>query len=120
MGTTQTLNRITVHEIGDVTVVKFKNSIIIDESLIQEINSELFALVDTEKRFSIVVSFCNVELASNTVLGVLINLKKKLETHSGQLTLCDISPEVYEVFTMLKLDQLFDIKRTEPEAIAAF
>jgi anti-sigma B factor antagonist len=36
------------------------------------------------------------------------------------LKLCCIRPEIYEVFSITKLDQQFDIKETQEDALAAF
>ena len=41
-----TLNRIDVSDVGDVSVVQFRDRKILDESNIQEMGQELFELVD--------------------------------------------------------------------------
>ena len=112
--------RLRVSEIGDVTVVRFTDQRIIDESVIQELGSELFALVEKENRSAVLLSFENVDFLSSAALGKLITLDKKVKAHEGRLKLTSIRPEIYEVFTITKLDQLFDIKGSEAEALASF
>ena len=36
------------------------------------------------------------------------------------MKLCNIRPEIYEVFAITKLNKLFDIKDDEADALAAF
>ena len=112
--------RLRISEIGDVTVVRFTDQRIIDEAVIQELGSELFSLVEKENRSAILLSFENVDFLSSAALGKLITLDKKVKAHEGRLKLTSIRPEIYEVFTITKLDQLFDIKGSEAEALASF
>jgi len=36
------------------------------------------------------------------------------------MRLCNLKPEIYEVFAITRLNQLFDIKNTEQDALAGF
>lgn len=112
--------RLKLSEIGEVTVVRFVDKRIIDEAVIQELGSELYALVEKDKRESVLLSFESVEFLSSAALGKLITLEKKVKAQGGKLKLTSIRPEIYEVFTITKLDQLFDIKENEASALAAF
>ena len=112
--------RLKLSEIGDVTVVRFTDRRIIDEAVIQELGAELVALVERDKRESLLLSFENVEFLSSAALGKLITLDKRVKAQGGKLKLTSIRPEIYEVFTITKLDQLFEIKESEAAALAAF
>ena len=52
--------RIKVNDSGQVTVVTFNDSKIIDEAEIQEFGQELYDLVEREKRSKIVLNFGHV------------------------------------------------------------
>ena len=45
---------------------------------------------------------------------------KKTKNIQGEMKLSNIRPEIYEVFTITKLDRLFDIRDDEADALAAF
>ena len=90
-------NRIDVSDVGEVSVVQFKDRKILDESNIQEMGRELFELIE-QKRAKILLNFMNVEFLSSAALGKLITLDKKLKAAKGQLKLSNIRPEIYEVF----------------------
>ena len=43
-----------------------------------------------------------------------------MKAHGGMLKLSNIRPEIFEVFTITRLNRLFDIKDDEADALAAF
>ena len=112
--------RIEVAQMGEVTVVRFVDKKILDEANIQELGTELFKLVEQEKRKSLLLNFSSVEFLSSAALGKLITLDKKVKANGGRLKLSNIRPEIYEVFAITKLNKLFDIKDDEADALAAF
>ena len=112
-------NRIDVADVGEVSVVQFKDRKILDESNIQEMGRELFELVE-QKRTKVLLNFVNVEFLSSAALGKLITLDKKLKATKGQLKLSNIRPEIYEVFAITRLNKLFDIHDDEADALATF
>ncbi len=112
--------RVAVQERGEVTIVRFVDRKILDESNIQEMGQELFALVEEENRKNLLLDFTNVEFLSSAALGKLITLDKKVKLHGGRLKLSGIRPQIYEVFAITKLNKLFDIKDDEADALAAF
>ncbi|MDY0168656.1 MAG: STAS domain-containing protein [Thermoguttaceae bacterium] len=111
---------IEVNEVGDVTVVRFRDRKLIEDIRIQELGQELFGLVDAEGQDKLLLNFSQVEFLSSSALGKLITLDKKMKTNGGAMKLSNIRPEIFEVFTITKLDRLFDIRDDEADALAAF
>ena len=105
---------------GEVTMVRFLDRKIIDAANIQELGDELFALIEKEQRKNLLLNFANVEFLSSAALNKLIILDKKSKANAGKMKLCNLKPEIYEVFAITRLNQLFDIKNTESEALAGF
>jgi len=112
--------RLDVSEVGDVTVVRFRDPKIIEDINIQELGQEMFRLVEEDHREKLVLNFSSVNFLSSAALGKLITLDKKVKNHGGVLKLSNIRPEIYEVFAITKLNRLFDIKDDEADALAAF
>ena len=112
--------RLEAHEVGDVTVVRFRDQKILDDLNIQQLGQELARLVEVENRHKLLLNFSTVAFLSSAALGKLITLDKKVKAHKGVLKLCCIQPEIYEVFAITKLNRLFDIKEDEADALAAF
>jgi len=109
--------RLDIEEVNDVTVAKFVDKKILDEGNIQIIGNQLFGMVDTDGRKKIVLDFINVEYLSSAALGKLITLDKKVTAAKGKLRLCNIRPDIYEVFAITRLNKLFDIKENQETAL---
>ena len=103
-----------------VTVVHFTDTKIIDQRNINLIAAELMELVEKGGAKKMLLNLENVQYLSSAVLGKLISLHKALRLSGGSLKLCSIAKPIYEVFEITRLDKVFDIYETEPEAIAAF
>src|SRR5262249_49177771 len=112
--------RLEVEDIGDVTVINFVDRKILDEQNIQIIGEQLFSLVDQDGRRKLLLNFGNVEYLSSAALGKLITLNKKLQAVGGRLILCNIDPQIYEVFEITKLDKFFNIQKEEQAALQSF
>ncbi|MBP89411.1 MAG: anti-anti-sigma factor [Planctomycetaceae bacterium] len=112
--------RLAVSEVGDVTVVRFVDRRILDAANIEELGGELFGLVEDQNRQKLLINFTDVEFLSSAALNKLIILDKKVKTNGGKLVLAELLPEINQVFTITRLDQLFKIEPTEKSALDAF
>src|SRR5262245_16265200 len=112
--------RLEVESIGDVTVVNFTDKRILDEQNIQAIGEQLFGLVDTQGLKKLLLNFSNVEYLSSAALGKFITLNKKVGAVGGKLVLCNIDPQIFEVFQITRLDKLFKIEKDEQTGLQAF
>ncbi len=112
------LCRIEVSESASVSVIRFLDQKIIDPEAIQELGQELFDLVERDDRKKLVLNFENVEFLSSAALGKLITFEKKSKRNDAKLILTNISPEIFQVFTITNLDKLFQIKDSEADALA--
>jgi anti-sigma B factor antagonist len=93
---------------------------ILDEASIQELGAELFGLVEQHNMGDILLNFTNVEFLSSAALGKLITLDRKVKASKGRMKMCNIRPEIFEVFQITKLNKVFDIRKDEAEAMTAF
>jgi len=113
--------RLTVEHVGDVAVVKFDEKKILDEQNIANIGEKLMDLVEKEGARKVVLNFENVDYLSSAALGKLINLHKRLVLQlKGQLVLCAIKEQIFEVFQITRLDKFFKIVKDEQEALKLF
>lgn len=112
--------RLDIEDVGEATIAKFIDKKILDEGNIQIIGNQLFGLVDEDGRSKIVLDFENVEYLSSAALGKLITMDKKVKAAKGKLRLCNIKPEIYEVFAITRLNKLFDIRESQEQALEGF
>lgn len=102
-----------------VTVVEFTERKILDEMNISKIGEELSSLVTQSEHPRLVLDFTHVLHMSSTALGMLITLHKRVRERDGQLRLCRIRPEIYEVFAITKLNEIFQIHEDRDSAMAS-
>ncbi len=112
--------RVAIKQQGDISIVELQDKEILDEITINEIAETLFALVNENTPTKIVLSFIEVKHLSSMALGTLIRLNKRVEEGGGQLKLCHIATNLYEIFIITKLNKLFSIYDDEQAALASF
>ncbi len=115
-----TYRRINVTDEGGVSIVRFVDKKIVDSGSIEMLGEELNALVTVEKKNILLLNFDGVEFMSSAALNKLISLNNKVKAAAGRLKLSNLRSEIKEVFTITKLDRLFDIRKTQEDAVAAF
>lgn len=104
---------------GDVGVVSFTTSRILDQSNVQQLGDEFDKLVEGSKFNKFVINFESINYMSSTVMGKLVGLLKKVKAAHGSLALCNIGDSIYEIFKIMRFDELFDIFNTEDQAVVA-
>jgi anti-sigma B factor antagonist len=109
-----------VRTVGDVVVVYFVDSKILEEMQIKWLGKELYDLVEEKHRSNIIINFQNVQRFSTALLGKLIGLRKRATQAGGTVRLCCIPPDVMEIFRITGLDGAFEILGSEAEAVKAF
>jgi anti-sigma B factor antagonist len=115
-----TRRRILVVDDGAVSVVRFVDKKIVDSASIEQLGEELNSLVLVDNRAQLLLNFEGVEFMSSAALNKLISLNNKVKGVQGRLKLCNLRAEIKEVFSITKLDRVFDIRKAEIDAIEAF
>lgn len=116
----ETKSHLTISDSNGVTVVNFSDRKILEELSITEIGDELSHIVESKNGIKILLNFSSVEHLSSAALGMLLTLNKKVSEAEGKLRLSDISPQIYEVFKITQLNNLFEIHDTADQAISSF
>jgi anti-sigma B factor antagonist len=109
-------------EVEDVLVVYFTDAKILDEARIQQIGKELMDMAASASGGTkkMVLNFQGVQFMSSAMIGKLVLLNKKCKAAEVDLKLCQISPNVLEVFKITRLNKVFTILADEEKAIKAF
>ena len=104
-------------KIGDVTVVSFLTSQVLDEMNVQQLGKEMNDLLENEYANKMVINFSKIKFLSSAVLGKLISLNKKIASMKGRLAFCSINADIMQVFKITRLDKLIPICDDEDTAI---
>ena len=110
--------KISVECVGDVTVVTLTEARILEQSDIDSLADSIMPLIEHNDETNMVIDFEKVEFCSSAVLGLLIRISKKIYQKNGNFGLCSISPTIFEIFRITRLDTIFDIYETQSQAIA--
>ncbi|MFZ4638025.1 MAG: STAS domain-containing protein [Pirellulales bacterium] len=112
--------RIQTGKKGDIHLVLFKDKKILDDTVLDEIRTEMTQLIGKASGPDVLLDFSNVEFMSSAMLGLLGQLHRKISTGHGRLKMCGIRPEILTVFKITNLDKLFSIHKDAPTALPTF
>jgi anti-sigma B factor antagonist len=107
-------------EKGEVLVVYFNDTKILDEAKIQQIGKELMEKVTEAANKKLLLNFETVTFMSSAMIGKLILLNKKCKGDDIKLKMCNISDNVMEVFKLMRLNKILDLQTNEEKALASY
>jgi anti-sigma B factor antagonist len=96
---------------GHVTVITFTGRR--NCGVESAVASELEGRTESVGESHFLLDFINMEVISGVDLGALVTFQNKTRASGKQLTLFNLDANVYEVFSITKLDTVFDILRKE-------
>jgi len=105
---------------GDVTVVSFNEASIYDVSDVDQVNEELRRFVTRDKPKKMIVDFSGVKFISSQMLGLLVDLWRKMKEYGGIVLISGIVPQLNRVFRITNLDKIFDFYPDAESALKTF
>jgi anti-sigma B factor antagonist len=103
--------KLKVETTGDQTTVRFDcDSIYFDEETTAAARQQIFPLLETLPPGCLYLDFANVSFLTSNTLAMLLSLRKKWVARGGQLFLKSLNPEVFDVFRVTRLDNVFDFR----------
>ena len=111
---------ITIQTSGEILVVGFTDSKILDSQRIEQVGKELQEATPQAIHKKLLLNFRGVSFMSSAMITKLVMLNKGCKAQGVALKFCEVSPNVMEVFKITKLNKLFDIQDGEEKAIASF
>ena len=111
---------ITTQQVGEVFMVGFTDSKILDSQRIEQVGRELQETVPLAIQKKLLLNFRGVSFMSSAMITKLVLLNKTCKTQEVALKFCEVSPNVLEVFKITKLNKLFDIQGDEAKALTSF
>lgn len=91
----------------------------LDAHTASELEAALQKCQDDEHNF-IVVNGENLQYISSAGLGVFMAYIEEVREQGGDIKIAALQPKVYNVFDLLGFPMLFDIVKTEEEAVHKF
>ena len=112
--------KISIEYEGKLTIAILTEEKILQEVDIQGLENSIMALIEQVSGINLIINFCNVKFLTSSALGLLIRVIKKMHETGGKLKLCSIDPKIFEVFTITRLDKVFEIYDSQEEAVESF
>ena len=108
-----------IKEKDGVFVVSFKQVSIAGIGEVEEISQALRGLVQGLDSCNMVVDFSGVSFFSSQMLGLLVDLWRRIKDKAGVLSISGIDPQLTRVFRITHLDKLFEFHENAEAAISA-
>lgn len=100
-----------------VTVVQVDGQLIVGNR--QELKDLIQAVLDRGER-RILIDFSRTGYIDSSGLGALVSISKRVRELEGELKLSGLNEDLRSLFELTKLDTLFPIADTTPQALAGF
>ena len=81
-------------------------------SMAEEFNAELHALIQ-KMPGEITIDLTNVKIVDSIGIGVLIATHNDLSKFEGKLIVINVAPNIYRLFTTMRLDRHFAVERAD-------
>lgn len=92
---------------ADVAVVAFMSASITDVEAIGTAKDKIRSFVDQNQPGRLVFDFKQVKFFSSLVLGLLLDIRARLEPYHGKVVISAINPQLHRVFKITNLDRVF-------------
>ena len=105
---------------ADLILVSFTEGRLLDTRIVRQTGRELQAAVSPSLHKKVLLSFRGVSYLASTMISELIMLNKTCNAAGVTLKFCDVSPQIMEVFKIVKLHKIIEIQATEDAAVKSF
>ena len=102
---------------GDINVIYLKGYLDAHTAPVLE---NTFSDLIEKRKYSIVVNFRELAYISSAGLGVFMAFIEKIRENSGDIKLAGMSDKVYNIFDLLGFPLLYEIFKSEEDAIKKF
>ena len=104
---------------GDISFVSFVVPSISTAGDIEVMAKVLREFLTESRPEKIIVDFSGLKFFSSQVLGLLVEVWKKLKVYGGRVVISGINPELGRVFKITNLDTLFEFYADNQSAVKA-
>jgi len=103
----------------NVAVVRFEAASISDVEAVATASRQIKSFIDQNHPDELIFDFEGVKFFSSQVLGLLLDVRAKLQPHNGKVVISAINPQLHRVFKITNLDKIFDFFPDKESAVRA-
>lgn len=102
---------------GSVDILEIKGYL--DAHTAPKLEDAIQELVN-EGKFKIVINFKNLAYISSAGMGVIMGFIENVRENGGDIKLCEMNDKIFRVFDLLGFPKIYDITKTEDDAVKKF
>jgi anti-sigma B factor antagonist len=106
-------------KINDIIVVRFDNINKFNALITEPVKDELKSFFN-KPNTRLILSLEGVHFIDSSGFGVFLSIMKTANNNYGHFRMCNITPEVMELFKLLQLNNVFDIYNNLDDCIKSF
>jgi anti-sigma B factor antagonist len=88
-------------------IVTFKSTSISDVDRIALTSEKIKKFINEKKPKRLIFDFEGVKFFSSQLLGLLLDIRNKLQAYNGEVVISAINPQLHRVFKITNLDKVF-------------
>ena len=108
------------HVSNDVLIVDFQQTEILDQSAVDSVGKELRQLALDSDCTKVLLDMSRIELMTSAMIGQFVSLHNEAQQRGVDLRFCNLSNEISELFGIMKLDTIFNLRGSREEAMESF
>lgn len=105
--------------IQDIIIVRFDNVNRFNALIAEPVKEQLKEYFNKPKT-KLILNLENIDFVDSTGFGVFLSIMKTANNNYGFFKICNINPEVMELFKLLQLHNVFEIYGTLEDCIESF
>lgn len=88
-------------------VVCFQTAALSNTEGIADVSKQIKEYIDKNRPSKVIFDFGKVKFFSSQVLGLLLEIRAKLEPYNGEVLISKINPQLHRIFKITNLDKVF-------------
>lgn len=104
---------------GGFGIVAFKAPCVSDVEGIASASMQIKEFIEKNRPKRVIFDFAEVKFFSSGVLGLLLDIRAKLQGYSGEVVVSAINPQLHRVFRITNLDKIFRFFPDRESAVKA-
>ncbi len=110
---------LTIEDQQNVAVVSFQATSISSYDGIAEAAQQIHGYIDGHQPDGVIFDFSKVKFFSSQVLGLLLEMRAKVQDFGGDVAISSIDPKLHRVFSITNLDKIFQFFPDSQSAVEA-
>jgi len=99
---------IKIEHANSIATVHFTSTSISNVEDITCASNHIKSFIDQHIPNVVLFDFAGVKFFSSQVLGLLLDIRGKMQTHNGKVVISAVNPQLYRVFKITNLDTIFE------------